>query len=99
MKSVKIKNKHQEKNLCLGNKEFTQSWYSGEKQDQKPDRKGLRGTAKVRSEEMAIKLHLKQITNPGWMQETSAQGWCTGMTQRDGMRREVGGGVQDGEHM
>ena len=28
-----------------------------------------------------------------------AQGWCTGMAQRDGMRREVGGGVQDGEHM
>ena len=28
-----------------------------------------------------------------------AQGWCTGMTQRDGMGMEVGGGVQDGEHM
>ena len=28
-----------------------------------------------------------------------AQGWCTGMTQRDGMGREMGGGVQDGEHM
>ena len=30
-----------------------------------------------------------------------AQGWCTGMTQRDGMGREVGGrsGVQDREHM
>ena len=28
-----------------------------------------------------------------------AQGWCTGMTQRGGMGREVGGGVQDGEHM
>ena len=28
-----------------------------------------------------------------------AQGWCTGMTLRDGMRREVGGGVQDGEYM
>ena len=24
--------------------------------------------------------------------------WCTGMTQRDGMGREVGG-VKDGEHM
>jgi len=41
-KSVKMKsNKHQEKK-SLGNKEFTQSWYSGEKQDQKPDRKGLK---------------------------------------------------------
>ena len=27
------------------------------------------------------------------------QGWCTGMTQRGGMEREVGGEVQDGEHM
>ena len=27
------------------------------------------------------------------------QGWCTGMTQSDGMGREVGGGVQDREHM
>ena len=26
-------------------------------------------------------------------------GWCTRMTQRDGMGREVGGGVQDGEQM
>ena len=26
-------------------------------------------------------------------------GWCTGMTQRDEMGREVGSGVQDGEHM
>ena len=28
-----------------------------------------------------------------------ALGWCIGMTQRDGMGREVEGGVQDGEHM
>ena len=28
-----------------------------------------------------------------------AQGWCTGMTLRDGMGREVERGVQDGEHM
>ena len=42
---------------------------------------------------------VKQIASPGWMHETSARGWCSGMTQRDGMRREVGGGVQDGEHM
>ena len=27
------------------------------------------------------------------MHETSAQGWCTGMTQRDGKGREVGGGI------
>ena len=34
-----------------------------------------------------------QIASPGLMHETSAQGWCTEMTQRDGMRREVGGGI------
>ena len=28
--------------------------------------------------------------------ETTAQGWCTGMTQRDGMGREVGGGLRMG---
>ena len=27
---------------------------------------------------------------------TGAQGWCTGMTQRDGMGREVGGGFRMG---
>ena len=39
---------------------------------------------------------VKQITSPGWMHETSAQGWCTGKTQRDGMKREVGGGIGKG---
>ena len=28
-----------------------------------------------------------------------ARGWCTETTQRDGMGREKGGGVQDGEHV
>ena len=36
---------------------------------------------------------MKQITSPGRMHETSAQGWCTGKTQRDGMGRETGGGI------
>ena len=36
---------------------------------------------------------VKQITSPGWMHETSAQGWCTGKTQRDQVEREVGGGI------
>ena len=39
---------------------------------------------------------MKQIGSPGWMHETSAWGWCTGMTQRDGMGRGVGGGFRMG---
>ena len=39
---------------------------------------------------------VKQIASPGWMHETSARGWCTGMTQRDGMGREMGGGFRMG---
>ena len=33
------------------------------------------------------------------MYETSAWGWCTGMTQRDGMGREVGGVSGWGTHV
>ena len=39
----------------------------------------------------------EQITSPGWMHETSAQGWGTGTTQRDGMERETGGGIEMGD--
>ena len=35
--------------------------------------------------ETNILSRVKEITSPGWMHETSVQGWCTGMTQRDGM--------------
>ena len=49
--------------------------------------------------ETCILSRVKQITSPGWMHETSAQGSCTGKTQRDRVRREAGGGDQDGEHM
>ena len=41
--------------------------------------------------ETCILSRVKQITSPGWMHETSAQGWCTGKTQRGGMEREAGG--------
>ena len=47
-------------------------------------------------ERTALKRRLsrvKQITSPGWMHETGAQGWCTGKTQRAGMEREAGGGI------
>ena len=43
--------------------------------------------------ETSILSRVKQTTSPGWMHETSARGWCTGKTQRDGMGREVGGGI------
>ena len=43
--------------------------------------------------ETCILSRVRQITSPGWMNETSAQGWCTGKTQRDGVGREAGGGI------
>ena len=51
------------------------------------------------STETSILSRVKQIISPGWMHETSAQGWCTGKTQRDGMGREVGGGSGWGTHV
>ena len=36
---------------------------------------------------------VKRITSPGWMHETSAQGWCTGKTQRDRVETEAGAGI------
>ena len=49
------------------------------------------GRSERSSTETCILSSVKQITSPGWMHETSAQGWSTGMTQRDGMEKEVGG--------
>ena len=46
--------------------------------------------------ETCILSIVKQISSSGWMHETSAQGWCTGKTQRDGMGRVVGGGIRMG---
>ena len=43
--------------------------------------------------ETCILSSMKEIASPGWMHETSAQGWCTGKTQRDRVEREVGGGI------
>ena len=50
------------------------------------------GIFRENSIETRILSRVKQITSPGWMHETSARGWCTGKTQRDGM------GMEDGEH-
>ena len=47
--------------------------------------------------ETCIISYVKRITSPGSIQD--AWGWYTGMNQKDGTGREVGGGVQDGEHM
>ena len=40
--------------------------------------------------------YVKRITSPGSMHDTRCSGRCTGMTQRDGMWREVGGGFRMG---
>ena len=54
---------------------------------------GEGGMFRENSIETSILSRMKQIASPGWMHETSAQGWCTGKTQRDGMGREAGGGI------
>ena len=51
------------------------------------------GGCSENSIETSILSRVKQITSSGWMHETSAQGWCTMKTQRDGIEREVGGGI------
>ena len=49
--------------------------------------------------ETSILSRVEQIASPGWMHETSAQAWCTGKTQREGMGREVGGALGWGTHV
>ena len=46
--------------------------------------------------ETCIISYVKWITSPGLMHDTGSRGWCTGMTQRDGMGRDVGGGFRMG---
>ena len=60
---------------------------------------GKGGMFRENSMETCILSRVKQITSPGWMHETSAQGWCTGKTQRDQMEREAGGGLGWGTHV
>ena len=57
---------------------------------------GEGGMFRENSIETCILSRVKQITSPGWMHETSARGWCTGKTQRDRVKREVGGGIRMG---
>ena len=42
--------------------------------------------------ETCIISYKKRNASLGSIQDTGSLGWCTGMTQRDGMGREVGGG-------
>ena len=51
------------------------------------------GMVRENSIETNILSRVKQITSPGWMHETGAQGWYTGKTQRDDMEKEEGGGI------
>ena len=54
------------------------------------------GIFRENSIETSILSMVKQIASPGWVHETSAQGWCTGMTQRDGMEMEARVGIAMG---
>ena len=54
---------------------------------------GEGGMFRENSIETCILSWVKQITSPGWMHETSAQGWCTGKTQRDQAERGSGWGI------
>ena len=44
---------------------------------------GEGGMFQEKSIETCILSRVKQITSPGWMQETSSWAWCTGKTQRN----------------
>ena len=55
---------------------------------------GEGGMFQENSIETCILSRVKQITSPGGMNETSAQTWCTGKTQRDRVEREVGGVIR-----
>ena len=46
--------------------------------------------------ETCIISYMKRVTSPGLMHNTGCLGWCTGMTQRDGMGRQEGGGFRMG---
>ena len=60
---------------------------------------GEGGMFRENSIETCILSRVKQITNPGWMHETSVRTWCTRKTQRDQVEREVGGGSGWGIHV
>ena len=54
---------------------------------------GEGGMFQENSIETCILSIVKHISSPGGMHETSARAWCTGKTQRNRVKREVGGGI------
>ena len=58
---------------------------------------GEGGMFQENSIETCILSRVKQITSPGWMDETSARTWCSGKTWRERVEREVGGGIGMGK--
>ena len=46
--------------------------------------------------ETCITSYVKQITSPGSMHDTGCSGLVHGMTQRDDMGKEIGGGFRMG---
>ena len=57
---------------------------------------GEDGMFRENSIKTCILSRVKQTTSPGWMNETSAQAWCIGKTQKDWVEREVGGRIEMG---
>ena len=62
---------------------------------------GEGGMFRENSIETSILSRVKQTTSPGWMHETSAQGWCTGLVHPRGMgwRGRWEGGSGWGTHV
>ena len=60
---------------------------------------GEGGMFQENSIETCILSMVKQITSPGWMHETSAQGCCTGIDPEGWDGKGGGRGVQYGEHI
>ena len=60
---------------------------------------GEGGMFRENSIETCILSRVKQITSPGWMHETSAQGWCNGKTHRIGWRGRWEGRLGWGIHV
>ena len=57
---------------------------------------GEGGMFQENSIETCILSRVKQITSSGGMHETSTRACCTGMTQRNQVEWEVGGGIRMG---